>query len=607
MSRSAVSRVVGDRNRCRSIARLAVAGLALGVLVLLAEAIPALGAGGTPLSFQECFNGNGGGCASNSNAGLGNADAIALSPDGKSVYVASQSDDGVVRFDRDTSTGALTYEGCFTSDSSGCAVDNLPSMVNAQGVAVSPDGKSVYVTSFSEGSVDHFERNTTSGELTYKDCVSSRNFGCESGDNVPGLSGAWGIAVSPDGKDVYVAAEEREAIVSFARNETTGTLTDEGCLSVNEVGCGAGNKAAPGAIGATDVAVSPDGNDVYLAGGVPGVGGWLSTFKRSTGGALSYEGCATSASSGCAATNEPGMVNTRGVAVSPDGKSVYVAAETSNAVARFSRNTTSGALSYDDCLTSESSGCATNSVTGLKGAFGLAVSPDGESVYVTSLGHDNALVRLERDTTGGALSVGECFTHQTEAEVDCGAIHVQSGLAGLAGAERVATSPDGKNVYVAALSESAVAVFGLASGGGSRHTLIVDKAGAGSGTVTSSPTGIECGSTCSHTYPDGTKVTLGAAAASGSGFSGWSGGGCGGTGPCELTIDADTTVTATFAASAPGGEGNTGPQQSGDGNGPTAVPAPQKKSPKCKKGFKKKKVHGKDKCVKVKHKKGKHH
>src|SRR5262249_21726515 len=160
---------------------------------------------------------------------------------------------------------------------------------------------------------------------------------------------------------------EREAIVSFARSESTGSLTDEGCLSVHNVGCGAGNEAAPGVVGATDLAVSPDGNDVYVAGGVPGESGWLSTFKRSAGGTLTYEGCATSAASGCAATNEPGMVSTRGVAVSPDGKNVYVAAETSNAVARFTRNTTSGTLSYDDCLTSESSGCATNSVTGHKG------------------------------------------------------------------------------------------------------------------------------------------------------------------------------------------------------------------------------------------------
>lgn len=590
------------RNCPRSVARIAYLAPALGLLTALVVAIPALGSGGAVLSYQECFNGNGGGCASNDNPGLGNADAVAVSPDGKSVYVASQSDSGVVDFDRNASTGALTYEGCYTSESSGCAVNNLPSMVDAQGVAVSPDGKSVYVTSFSEGSVNHFERNTETGGLTFKDCVSSRSSGCGSGDEVPGLSGAWGVAVSPDGKSVYVAANVREAIVSFSRNETTGSLTDEGCLAVHNVGCGTGNEAAPGVVGPTDIAVSPDGDNVYVAGGVPGSSGSLSTFNRSVTGALTYKGCASGAIEACAETGDESLVDATGVALSPDGKSVYVAAESSNAVTRFDRSATSGALTYQGCLSGAPTGCAENDVTGLKGAFGLAVSPDGKSVYVVSVaGHDNALVRLERDTVTGALSVGECFTHNAAGETPCGAIHVQTGLAGLGGAERVAASPDGKNVYVAALSESAVSVFGSAIGNGSRNTLTVEKTGSGSGTVTSMPGGIECGGACSHTYPDGTRVTLSAAAAAGSGFSGWSGASCTGTGACELTIASDITVTATFTTAVAGGAGNeanAGSQQPGSANGPT--PTPHKKPPKCKKGFRKKTVRGKTRCVKRK-------
>ncbi len=596
--------MIGVRKGRFSSVRIAYPALALGVLVLLAVAIPVLASGGAALTFQECLSASGGGCASHENAGLGNADAIAVSPDGKSVYVASQSDSGVVSFNRNMSTGALAYEGCYTSESSGCAVDNLPSMVDAQGVAISPDGKSVYVTSYSEGSVNHFERNTESGALTYKDCVSSRSSGCGSGDGVPGLSGAWGVAVSPDGKSVYVAAYEREAIVSFTRNETTGSLTNEGCLAVHEVGCGAGNGAAPGVVGATDVTVSPDGHNVYVAGGVPGTSGSLSTFDRSGTGTLTYKGCASGAVTGCAENADAGLLGATGVAVSPDGKSVYVAAESSNAVARFDRDTGSGALTYEGCLTSAESGCATTAVAGLKGAYGVAVSPDGTSVYVVSLGHDNALVRLERETISGALSAGECFTSNSTGTTACGTSH--AGLSGLSGAERVATSPDGKNVYVAAISYSAVDVFGLASGGGSRNTLTVEKAGTGSGAVTSLPAGIECGGACSHTYPDGTKVTLTATPAAGSSFSGWSGGGCAGAGACELTIASDTTVTATFATSTGGGQGSTGPQQSGDGGGSAPVPAPQRMPLKCKKGFKKKRVHGKTKCVKVKHKKHGH-
>ena len=75
-------------------------------------------------------------------------------------------------------------------------------------------------------------------------------------------------------------------------------------------------------------------------------------------------------------------------------------------------------------------------------------------------------------------------------------------------------------------------------------SLTVTKNGTGAGTVTSSPAGINCGATCSSNFPGGTSVTLTASATAGSTFVGWSGGGCSGTGPCVVTLNANTTVTA---------------------------------------------------------------
>lgn len=77
-------------------------------------------------------------------------------------------------------------------------------------------------------------------------------------------------------------------------------------------------------------------------------------------------------------------------------------------------------------------------------------------------------------------------------------------------------------------------------------SLTVSKSGAGSGSVWSVPAGIDCGTICSHTFADGTSVALTATAAAGSTFTGWSGGGCSGTGTCQVTLNAATTVTATF-------------------------------------------------------------
>jgi streptogramin lyase len=76
--------------------------------------------------------------------------------------------------------------------------------------------------------------------------------------------------------------------------------------------------------------------------------------------------------------------------------------------------------------------------------------------------------------------------------------------------------------------------------------LSIAPTGNGSGTVTSSPSGINCGTTCSASFAGGTQVTLTAVAASNSTFAGWSGGGCVGIEPCVVTVAANTTVTPNF-------------------------------------------------------------
>jgi hypothetical protein len=68
----------------------------------------------------------------------------------------------------------------------------------------------------------------------------------------------------------------------------------------------------------------------------------------------------------------------------------------------------------------------------------------------------------------------------------------------------------------------------------------------GNGTVTSVPTGIDCGGTCSASFGYNTLVTLSAVAAPGWYFAGWSGEGCSGTDNCVVTMDMARTVTATF-------------------------------------------------------------
>lgn len=77
------------------------------------------------------------------------------------------------------------------------------------------------------------------------------------------------------------------------------------------------------------------------------------------------------------------------------------------------------------------------------------------------------------------------------------------------------------------------------------YTLSVSKTGSGSGTVSSSPSGINCGNTCSTSFASGTSVTLTATLASGSTFDGWSGS-CSGTGTCSVSMTQAHSVTARF-------------------------------------------------------------
>jgi RHS repeat-associated protein len=82
----------------------------------------------------------------------------------------------------------------------------------------------------------------------------------------------------------------------------------------------------------------------------------------------------------------------------------------------------------------------------------------------------------------------------------------------------------------------------------STQTLTVTRAGSGSGSITSSPSGITCGGTCTATYSSGTVVTLTASAAGGSTFTGWSG-----DADCAdgvVTMTAARSCTATFVGSA---------------------------------------------------------
>jgi DNA-binding beta-propeller fold protein YncE len=288
------------------------------------------------------------------------------------------------------------------------------------------------------------------------------------------LLGSRAVALSPDGKSVYVASSKSDAIAIFTRNARTGTLTQPkgtaGCIAANGV---SGCAAAVGLDGPNSVAVSPDGRNVYATSLVSEA---VTVFHRNRStGALSQS---PDGSDCIAGIPVPGCASGRAligpdvIVTSPDGKNVYVGSFFGNAVAVFNRDQATGALTQPPgkggCLAETSSGaCATG--LALDAIEGMAISGDGKSVYLGAAVSE-ALVVLARNPSTGAL---------TQATDGSGCI-VSSPLAGcttgtqLGGADAVAVSPDGKGVYVASLFSKSVTSFTRSTSSG----LLTQKSGA---------------------------------------------------------------------------------------------------------------------------------
>ncbi len=100
---------------------------------------------------------------------------------------------------------------------------------------------------------------------------------------------------------------------------------------------------------------------------------------------------------------------------------------------------------------------------------------------------------------------------------------------------------------LAAVLASGIGALASAAHAATNYTLTVSRTGSGNGNVTSSPTGIDCGSTCSAAFEAETYVMLTATPGTGYSFAGWSGGACAGTETsCWVWMAEATTVAAEF-------------------------------------------------------------
>lgn len=342
--------------------------------------------------------------------GLGAVSDLALSPDHAQLYAIGADDNALLVFHRDPADGRLTATQLFQD-----GVFGIFGLLGASGVAASPDRRHVYATGEIDDTLVVFSRDATFDELSFVAAeVKEDHVG-----GVDGLDGASAVAVTPDGHHVLVSARVDDALAIFARDATTDELSFVEAEFATSIG--------PWLDGATAVAVSPDSRHIYVAAEIDDA---VSVFVRDPlTGLVDFLPTA----------GVGGLNGASAITVSPDGRHVYVAARFDNTVTLFLRNPVTGELSFRSEYRDNVDG-----IDGLAGAAAVAVNPMGTRVIAAGRDED-ALAVFRRNAFTGDLVLFEVVRDGVD------------GVDGLAGAFALALTDD--QAYSAGRDEDAVAVF----------------------------------------------------------------------------------------------------------------------------------------------------
>ncbi len=129
-----------------------------------------------------------------------------VSADGRHLYAASYGDNAVVVFNRNADTGALTYSQSYVSGSNG-----INSLDGVQDIVLSGDGKSLYAAAATDNSVVNFAVDSSTGLLTFKQVATNGTA------SIAGLAGVSGLAIPADGHSLYAVGHLSNALAVFDR------------------------------------------------------------------------------------------------------------------------------------------------------------------------------------------------------------------------------------------------------------------------------------------------------------------------------------------------------------------------------------------------------
>jgi IPT/TIG domain len=308
--------------------------------------------------------------------------------------------------------------------------------------------------------------------------------------------------VSPDGRNVYSVSISGE-LIEYSRNLASGALSVIGCIAGTPSGpsCAPENetRGITAVENPTALAITATGEDVYVVGEHLGAvialardpeTGLLSVLK----GELGNTACVEAGSGGeCEQQNAKGLGTPYGVAISGDEKSVYVTSVSGEAVAELERNLTAGPL-LGELTPIAGHGCigsaksgCPDTAIGLLEPIGIAVSPDAEDVYVAA-----GAGGPKGDVAAFARNTSTGVLEQLEGEGACigEAVEGCEEINALRGTEDLAISPDGKFIYASSSADNAVVVLTRESGELSESSCISNEAITGCQTVPTSETRI---------------------------------------------------------------------------------------------------------------------
>jgi DNA-binding beta-propeller fold protein YncE len=321
--------------------------------------------------------------------------------------------------------------GCLSGDDARCTP--LHDAAASTDFVLSPDGTNAYATDADRLLV--FDRDALTGHLAQRPGP---------GGSVRLLRSSGNLAIAPDGETLYVASSNDGAILVFDRDPATGALAqkpgDAGCIAEDIPEC----RTAEALHLISDVALAPDGRNLYVVSGFPYALTALTvagdgSLTQTPDGAGSFGCVAATAVAGCA--TGPPLDGLSSVAVSADGRNVFAAAGTDQSVASLTRNATTGGLTPiappGGCVSANrATGC--NRVPELNRAVGMVSGLASNRIYVYSDYRILVLDRAPNGTLKRHAGVTGCVSDWARPNCSAGR-GVDAG--------QLAISPDGKHLY----------------------------------------------------------------------------------------------------------------------------------------------------------------